>query len=541
MASPQTPKTPFSSSDSSTTLATAPIEAQDQPKNCCHGWGAMRWRLARSLFGRPLPWLTAHCNLKLGDLLITAPLLLAPLGLTVHLTLQHDVKNSGWVAGAMILITLFLSVRNNSVILALTGLSYERALFYHKLFGCNAMVLTLLHLAAHLLKSDSSSDDISKYMWSGWVMLGMMGMLAVTSLQFVRRWSYELFLHAHWISILTIFTMSFFHGTELIVGVGLKFCVMDRVYSRIVRPKRFKNETKKDGVLVGGLIAPDQVTAVKLSDEIIRIQFPRVRADTDKSFDYKAGQYAYLSVPALGKRQWHPFMISSAPHEPLVTFHIKINGDWTKKLMATVANDSNATLTPFEIGVDGPYGSPSIEINNPETYSHVVLIAGDIGILPMKAMANSLYYQHYHQDRNVLDSVNLVWTVNDRDLVQVMMNSPSEEAAEDGIAPYFPNLLLSNGHNSDEVFRTEIFTSEKCDLENPIDQAIQAYTRYNARIDTAEALRQMGNLALIDGRTRVAVLVCGPAELITDVVAQSAQLSNAMKIRFDVHWESFQV
>lgn len=545
MASPHTPKTPFSSSDSSTTLATtvAPVESQNKPKkSCCQGCGSLRWRLARGLLGRSLPWLTAHCNLKLGDLLITAPLVLAPLGLSVHLTLQHDVKNSGWVAGAMILITLFLTVRNSSVILALTGLSYERALFYHKIFGTNAMALTLLHLAAHLLKADSPSDGIAKYVWSGWVMLGMMALLVVTSLPFVRRYSYELFLHAHWISILTIFAMSFFHGTELIVGVGLKFCIMDRVYSRIIRPRRLRNDSKKDGAIVGGLIAPDQVTAVRLSDDMVCIQFPRVRADTDKAFEYQAGQYAYLSVAALGRRQWHPFVISSAPHEPLVTFHIKVNGDWTRKLMDMMANASNATLSPLEIGVDGPYGHPCIEINNPETYAHVVLIAGGVGILPMKAMANSLHYQHYHQDRHALESVSLIWTVSDRALVQAMMtNTQPLDAAEDGMASYFPNLLLSNGHNLDQVFRTEIFSSEGCDLENPMDQALQPYTRYNTQMDTAAELRQMGDSALIDGKTRVAVLVSGPAELITTVVSQSIRLSRETGVQFDVHWEPFQV
>lgn len=494
-----------------------------------------------------MPRLTAHCQLKLGDLLITTPIVAAFIAANVHFAQESDVKTTGWIAGFAIVLTFFFTVRNNSALVAVTGIPFERAMFYHKLFALLAIVLTVLHVHAHYSKHESEEDAKSKYLVSGWIKLGMMAALTVTSLPFVRRWSYELFIHTHWISFIAIFISSFFHGTEFIVGFGLKYWIVDTVYRYVVRPKRYKNGRKKEGTLGEGLIASDQVVAIKLSDDILRIQFPRVRADTSKVFEYKAGQYAFLRVSGLGKLQWHPFMISSAPHEPLVTFHIKVVGNWTKKLMAMVSEAPNGTLTPFEMSVDGPYGYPSIDIHNHETYSHVVLIAGGVGFMPMQSIANHLHYQRYHEGRTALEKVHIVWAVSDRTVMQSVMNQEiiatkvHTTLEQDVVASYIPDSLLSDDQNLDKVFRTKIFLIEgERDLENPIDQMLQRHMCYNERPNFASALYRMGELAQSAGKLRVAVLVCGSSELIADVTAQALELSSAMKLRFDVHTEYFE-
>ena len=43
-----------------------------------------------------------------------------------------------------------------------------------------------------------------------------------------------------------------------------------------------------------------------------------------KSFKYKPGQYLFLNCPHLSFYEWHPFTISSAPHEEFVSCHIRV-------------------------------------------------------------------------------------------------------------------------------------------------------------------------------------------------------------------------
>ena len=63
---------------------------------------------------------------------------------------------------------------------------------------------------------------------------------------------------------------------------------------------------------------------VALPADVIRIRFT-------KPFLYTPGQYCFISIPALSEYQYHPFSISTAPHEEDVKFHIRVLGEcWHK-------------------------------------------------------------------------------------------------------------------------------------------------------------------------------------------------------------------
>ena len=56
--------------------------------------------------------------------------------------------------------------------------------------------------------------------------------------------------------------------------------------------------------------------------------------------------------------EWHPFSISSSPHENVVSIHIRVLGDWTKELYNYVEETRNITVY-----IDGPYGAPGVDID----------------------------------------------------------------------------------------------------------------------------------------------------------------------------------
>jgi predicted ferric reductase len=47
-------------------------------------------------------------------------------------------------------------------------------------------------------------------------------------------------------------------------------------------------------------------------------------------------------VKELNRFEFHPFSISSAPHEEITSFHIRALGDWTKALKELVINTGEA-------------------------------------------------------------------------------------------------------------------------------------------------------------------------------------------------------
>ena len=55
-----------------------------------------------------------------------------------------------------------------------------------------------------------------------------------------------------------------------------------------------------------------------------------------KALSFQMGQYVFINVPAISTIAWHPFSISSTPHDSVTSHHIKCRGsnEWTGQLLA---------------------------------------------------------------------------------------------------------------------------------------------------------------------------------------------------------------
>ena len=60
-----------------------------------------------------------------------------------------------------------------------------------------------------------------------------------------------------------------------------------------------------------------------------------LRFKRPQNFDYRSGQWIRIACPVLGGNEYHPFTISSAPHENDLSVHIRAVGPWTMNLRQT--------------------------------------------------------------------------------------------------------------------------------------------------------------------------------------------------------------
>lgn len=69
-----------------------------------------------------------------------------------------------------------------------------------------------------------------------------------------------------------------------------------------------------------------------------------LRFQRPQDFDYKSGQWVRIACVALGTTEYHPFTLTSAPHEDTLSLHIRAVGPWTTRLRELYSPESLALI-----------------------------------------------------------------------------------------------------------------------------------------------------------------------------------------------------
>jgi len=65
--------------------------------------------------------------------------------------------------------------------------------------------------------------------------------------------------------------------------------------------------------------------------DVTRVMFKR-----PANFEYKSGMWVRIACDALGLNEYHPFTLTSCPHEDFLSLHIRGVGPWTMNLRSVI-------------------------------------------------------------------------------------------------------------------------------------------------------------------------------------------------------------
>jgi predicted ferric reductase len=146
------------------------------------------------------------------------------------------------------------------------------------------------------------------------------------------------------------------------------------------------------------------------SSQALRSGVSRLEIERPRGFQFRAGDYAFLCIPAIARHEWHPFTISSAPEQARIVFHVRSLGDWTNALRKRVETQPDAP--GFTAYVDGPYGAPSTRVFEAR---FVVLIGAGIGVTPFASILESLVLRSQDPARSSkVERVHFFWLNRDQ-------------------------------------------------------------------------------------------------------------------------------
>ncbi|KAJ3009725.1 hypothetical protein HKX48_007779 [Thoreauomyces humboldtii] len=245
---------------------------------------------------------------------------------------------------------------------------------------------------------------------------------------------------------------------------------------------------------------------VQHPSKVVEIQIKKPSCTT------KAGQYIFICCPEIGNFEWHPFTLTSSPHEEFVSIHIRVAGDWTTAFAKRCgcrfgdkdeAGMSPPTSLPF-IMIDGPYGSASEDVFD---YEAAILVGAGIGVTPFASILKTVWYRINNPSGMVrLKKVYFFWVCRDKDAFEWFQDllMTLEEENIDGFLEI--HTYLTGGLKIDEV--KNIIVNDEEGVADAIT-GLRAPTHYGR----PNWDRIFSNIRDSHRGTDVGVLFCGPKVL----------------------------
>ncbi|CAI5737516.1 unnamed protein product [Peronospora farinosa] len=355
-------------------------------------------------------WLKAHPNIgkRFGfdaiDVIVVGGFLLLQLNLVIGKLIAD--KESGKLEKAGYLIRTGRAFGMNGLYaMVISVILVARQSFLHKVFGLSVLYTGTWYKEGKVEEKlfpclDETCSPKRRYgsirNFSGAIAMVPLFIVAVSSMEWVRRRYFQRFIVLH---CLSAFSVIF---TTLHYYPALFWMVPAIILYGIYR-----------AVSVFGRGKASVVSTTAMSNKIIQLELRRV---PNVGSDFLPGQYVYIKVDSIGK-EWHPFTISSSPLRNRHSFFLdaKVQGPFTSQLLTLMKMQQLHT-----VHVDGYYGS---EI---KCAPHMVFIAGGSGMTPflsildhLKALADISDREEMSTDDSELPrTLWVVWTCRDLEFLE---------------------------------------------------------------------------------------------------------------------------
>jgi NADPH oxidase len=306
----------------------------------------------------------------------------------------------------------------------------DDAINIHKLIAYTGFVAAIGHTVCHCMNYvQKATYVINLYGYSifvtGPILIACIFILYPATKLDVKRGHFEIFWYTH-MMYFVLFVTTLIHGRGVwgpnywkwFIGPGTIY-VLERIYREVVTRKPVK-----------------VISVTFMSNQVISLLLEKSGALEN----YVEGQYAYICCPSISSLQWHPFTISSAPKEPYVSFHIRVQGkgSWTFRLreffrvLASGTTKSTVRLAHMEDGdirpglIEGPNGQPLLRIHGPYSaptqrladYNDVMICASGIGVTPLASALKSIVHFRWRYATNSAfpDKATFVWVVAHKEI-----------------------------------------------------------------------------------------------------------------------------
>ncbi|XP_063423293.1 dual oxidase-like isoform X1 [Mytilus trossulus] len=428
---------------------------------------------------------------------------------------------------------------------------FDSHVAFHKVVAWSALFFTGLHVIGYSINFYQLATQPTKHLcvfdsvvlrtealpgfefWFFGNMTGCTGVLLVVVIciiyVFATQTARQFIFNGFWLThklIVIMYVLTILHGASVIVQKPMFFVYFIVPAILFAMDKMISLSRKKTEIAVLG--------AEKLPSDITFLQFKR-----PSKFEYKSGQWVRIACLSHGRNEFHPFTITSAPHEDTLSLHIRALGPWTWNIRNLFDPESLKDGPYPKLFLDGPYGAGQQDWYQ---YEVSVLVGAGIGVTPYASILKD--FVHMAQMRSTYkmkcQKLYFIWVTGSQRHFEWLLDiiREVEEVDQKGIVSidifitqFFQNfdlrtcmLYICEEHFQKLSGGRSLFTGLKATTHfgRP-----QLSTMFQAVHKTHPMVRKVG------------VFSCGPPGLTKSVEVATKDASNTTKALFEHHFENF--
>ncbi|XP_064597557.1 LOW QUALITY PROTEIN: dual oxidase-like [Liolophura sinensis] len=428
---------------------------------------------------------------------------------------------------------------------------FDSHVAFHKVIAWTALFFTAMHVIGYGFNFYHVATQPTKFLcvfetivfrsefqpafhwWLFGNMTGFTGVLLtvviciiyVFATQTARRYIFGAFWLTHKL-ILPLYIMAILHGASVIVQKPLFFAYFVIPAILLTVDKLVSLSRKKSPISV--------VRAEHLPSDVTMIEFKR-----PPRFEYKSGQWVRVACLGQSPSEYHPFTLTSAPHEDTLSVHVRALGPWTWNIRSLFDPENLKDRAYPKLYVDGPYGAGQQDWY---TYDVSILVGAGIGVTPYASILKD--FVHMSQIKSTYkircQKLYFVWVTGSQRHYEWLID----------ILRQVEDVDLS-GIVTIDIFITQFF--QKFDLRTALlyiceehfqklsgGRSVFTGLKANTHFGRPQLSKMMEAVNKSHPQVRkVGVFSCGPPGLTKGVEKACMESSRTTKALFEHHFENF--
>ncbi|KAG1939411.1 dual oxidase [Pimephales promelas] len=429
---------------------------------------------------------------------------------------------------------------------------FDAAIDLHRHMAVTAVILSVVHSLGHVVNfyvfciSDlsilaclfprvfSNNGSELPLKWTYWffkTVPGLTGVLLLLIFAFMyvfashhfRRISFRGFWITHHLYVL-VYILMVIHGSYALlqqprfhiylIPPGLLF-LLDKLISL--------NRKKVEIPVVKAELLPSDVTY---------LEFKR-----PQGFVYRSGHWVRIACLALGTDEYHPFTLTSAPHEETLSLHIRAVGPWTSKLREAYTPENLQELGGYpKLYLDGPFGEGHQEWTD---YEVSVLVGAGIGVTPFASILKDLVFKSSVKVKFQCKKVYFIWVTRTQRQFEWVSDIIREVEDMDGQELVSVHIYITQLAEKFDLRTTMLYVCER-HFQKVRNRSLFTGLRSITHFGRPPFLAFLSSLQEVHPEVeKIGVFSCGPPGLTKNVEKACQQMNKRDQTHFLHHYENF--